>query len=90
MIDQETINLIAELRVWAKYGKLLSGVIHNLNTPLMGISGRVELLQFKMPDLKGLDQIASQLERINNSLGNLTFMIEKDCGEETTSIDLSE
>jgi len=78
MSDQTTYEQLAALRRWAKYGRLLSGVIHNLNTPLMGITGRVELIGFKMPDLKGLDQITKQLQRINEILVPLASLIDKD------------
>ena len=46
-----TDNKLYELEKWAKYGKLMSGLIHNLNTPLMGLSGRIELLEMKYPDM---------------------------------------
>ncbi len=62
----------------SKYGKLIGGLIHNLNTPIMGISGRLELLQMKNPDLKGLDKIESQLSRINRILKNVTYVIDVD------------
>ncbi len=79
-----------DLRKWAKYGKLLSGVIHNLNTPLMGITGRVELISFKMPDLKGLEQITRQLDAINDILSALAFMVDKDTNVESMVMDLNE
>ncbi len=82
--------LVEDLRKWAKYGKLLSGVIHNLNTPLMGITGRVELISFRMPDLKGLEQITRQLDAINDILSALAFMVDKDTNVEPLVMDLNE
>ncbi len=61
-----------------KYGKSVSGFIHNLNTPLMGIQGRVELMKFKNPELKGLDQILKQTEKINEIISSMAWMIELD------------
>ena len=90
MNDQTDIAYLEELRRWAKYGRLMSGIIHNLNTPLMGITGRVELIGFKMPDLKGLDQIAKQLQRINDILVPLAFLVDKDMNIERALTDIKD
>ena len=74
---------------WVKYGKLLSGLIHNLNTPLMGISGRVELLQIKMGEDKSLIQITTQVERINSMLTSAGYMVDKDNYNKVAEIDLA-
>jgi len=74
---------------WVKYGKLLSGLIHNLNTPLMGISGRVELLQIKMGEDKSLIQINSQVERITAMLTATGYFVDKDQYDKPTEIDLA-
>jgi len=90
MSDQTEIDQMIELRRWAKYGRLMSGIIHNLNTPLMGITGRVELIGFKMPDLKGLEQITKQLQRINDILVPLAFLVDKDLNVERTLCDIND
>jgi hypothetical protein len=73
---------------WVKYGKLLSGLIHNLNTPLMGVSGRVEILQIKLGEDKGLVQIANQVERINDMLSAVAYLVDKDQYNKVTDIDI--
>jgi signal transduction histidine kinase len=73
---------------WVKYGKLLSGLIHNLNTPLMGVSGRVEILQIKLGEDKGLVQIANQVERINEMLSAVAYLVDKDQYDKVTDIDI--
>jgi signal transduction histidine kinase len=78
------------LRAWAKYGRLLPGLIHNLNTPLMGINGRVELIQFKTPELKGLDQIVNQLNRINETLSAISFLLDKDANHDVMLVDIND
>lgn len=90
MSERKDIEQLVELRRWAKYGRLLSGVIHNLNTPLMGITGRVELIGFKQPDLKGLDQINRQLQRISGILTPLAYLVDKDLNVEKSICDLGE
>ncbi len=73
---------------WIKYGKLLSGLIHNLNTPLMGLSGRVELLQMKFDDEKSFKQINTQLDRINNMLTAVAYLLDKEHTEKESVFDL--
>ena len=72
---------------YIKYGKLLSGLIHNLNTPLMGLSGRLELLQMKFEDEKSFNQINTQLDRINGMLSTAAYLIDKDQTEQDLEFD---
>ncbi|MFA5499206.1 MAG: hypothetical protein WC327_06655 [Candidatus Cloacimonadia bacterium] len=72
----------------SKYFELLPGFIHNINTPLMSISGRMELVQFKHPEIKGITQMLEQVERLNMMVDNLKTMIEMDRDEEAKSINL--
>ncbi len=87
MIDEKELM---DLKKWAKYGKLFSGIIHNLNSPIMGVSGRLELIAFRQPDLKGLDKITSQIEKINEILSSIAFLVEKDMNNDERDLDLKE
>ena len=71
-----------------KYGKTLSGLIHNLNTPLMGISGRVELMQMKLGDDKNVVQISTQLDRLNSMLTAVAYLLDKEISNKETKFDL--
>ncbi|MBW6516615.1 MAG: hypothetical protein K0B81_08410 [Candidatus Cloacimonetes bacterium] len=86
---KEEMNELIKYREFSKYLNLIPGFIHNLNTPLMSISGRVELIKFKIPDLQGIDQIMQQLEKINNTINVVKYMIEKDKLESKQKIDLT-
>lgn len=86
-IDSEKL---VQYREHVKYMTLLPGFIHNINTPLMNISGRIELIGFKNPEVGGLDQIMQQLEKINVMIENLRYMIETEKTEGNTKVDLSE
>jgi signal transduction histidine kinase len=79
---------LMELKKWAKYGKLFSGIIHNLNSPIMGVSGRLELIAFRQPDLKGLDKITTQLNKINEILSSIAFLVEKDMNNNIREMDI--
>ncbi len=87
MIDEKELM---DLKKWAKYGKLFSGIIHNLNSPIMGVSGRLELIAFRQPDLKGLDKITAQLDKINEILSSIAFLVEKDMNNDIRDLDIKE
>ena len=75
-------------RKYIKYGKLLSGLIHNLNTPLMGLSGRLELLQMKFEDEKSFTQINTQLDKITTMLSTAAYLLDKDQTDRKLDFDL--
>jgi signal transduction histidine kinase len=75
---REGMDKLLRYRLLAKYTAILPGFIHNMNTPLMSISGRIELIKFKHPDIQGVDQILSQLEKINDMISDLNSMLSKD------------
>ena len=74
---------------WSKYGKLLPGLIHNLNSPLMGISGRIELLQMQIGENKSITQVNTQLEKINQMLTAAAYLLDKDQHNKETDIELN-
>ncbi len=84
------MNEYLELKKWAKYGHVMAGFIHNLNTPLMGISGRVEIMEIKYPDVKGLDLLTKHVDTITKMLQNTAFFTDKDCNNKDYDTDLSE
>ena len=81
---------LEELHKLSKYGKHISGFFHNLNTPLMGISGRLELLSFTQPDLKGLSQMTDQLDRIESIMNNFTKIYENDKNESESAFNIND
>jgi signal transduction histidine kinase len=75
---------------YIKYGKLLAGFIHNINSPLMGISGRFELLELKYPDEKSLPHINTQIEKVDQMLTNLAYLLNIEQSDNNTEIDLND
>jgi hypothetical protein len=74
---------------WIKYGKLLAGLIHNLNTPLMGVSGRAELLQMKLGEDKSIANIISQVERLSSMLTAAGYLVDKDLFNKVIESDIN-
>lgn len=85
-----TQDELFELRKWAKYGQLMAGFIHNLNTPLMGVSGRIELMEIKYPDVKGIDLINKHVDTINTMLQCTAYFTDKDTNQKEYDINLQE
>ena len=46
-------------KVLAHMGSLLGGVVHNLNTPLMWVMGRAQLLQSRNERIETLKDVAA-------------------------------
>ncbi|MCE5333774.1 MAG: response regulator [Desulfobacteraceae bacterium] len=55
---------VAELESLAFAGRLMAGILHNLNNPLHYISGETQLLQMIYPEIKNLDKIDKQVCRM--------------------------
>lgn len=83
------VNL-EQLHRLSKFARHLSGFFHNMNTPLMGISGRLELLSFTQPDLKGLAQMTTQVEALEAIMNNYSKILANDKKDEKSNIDLAE
>ncbi len=87
---KENVKALIRYRELSKYVDLIPGLIHNLNTPLMSISGRMELIKFKNPDFQGVDQVLEQLNKISGMFNVLNTMIKKDKIMINEKIDVSD
>ncbi|RKY54196.1 MAG: hypothetical protein DRP89_05220, partial [Candidatus Neomarinimicrobiota bacterium] len=75
------VELLREKRL-SSIGHLASGIAHNINNPLTVILGRAQLLKMKMPDIKELDTIISQSNKIKAIVDNMNI---KSCQEKDTT-----
>ena len=58
-------------RCLAAVGRLVNGIVHNLNGPLTVIVGRAELLQMRHPEIKGLDGLVAQANAMREMIGTM-------------------
>lgn len=70
----EQMARISELEPFIQSGRLLAGVLHDLNNPLMYIMGQAELLQILHPEVENINAIKQQAQRMKNIL---TTIIQK-------------
>ena len=83
------LELLNEQRL-AAIGLLVSGVAHNINTPLTGIYGAAQLIKMKHPDVEDIDGVISQVERINSIIRNLMWKSRQEQDQSFQELDLNQ
>lgn len=86
---QIEMELLSEQRL-ASIGLLASGMAHNINTPLMGIYGRAELMKVKYPDDAEIHDILVHVERLHQIIGNMMWKSRQDQDKSAQQLDLSQ
>jgi signal transduction histidine kinase len=61
---QDQIAKFSEMEPFIQTGKLLAGILHDLNNPLMNIMGQAEFLQIIHPELENVSIIQKQAKRM--------------------------
>ncbi len=61
---QEQIVRFSEVEPLIQTGRLLAGILHDLNNPLMSIMGQAEFLRILHPDLENVSVIQRQAQRM--------------------------
>jgi len=62
----------------AKYGLYFPGFLHNLNNPLTSLSGSLQILQYKHPEIEKLAELNDLLESITGQLTELAVINGQD------------
>ncbi len=70
-------------------GRAFPGLIHNINGPLGTLTGRVELLQYKYPDIAELEEVLRVGFRLQNILENVSFKVINEKSSELGKINLN-
>ena len=61
-------RVILDNYLMPRFGLLAGGISHNLKSPLSGIMGYAQILYMKNPDMKGLQVIDEQSQKLNEYL----------------------
>lgn len=76
---KELIKLCKLLSPAISIGRLTSGITHNLNSPLTGLMGQLELMKIKNPELSGdLDTVMMLTKKIRDIILSLSTKYENE------------
>ncbi len=70
-------------------GKMLPGLIHNINGPLGTLTGRVELLGYKYSEIEGLDEVLKMGFKIQSIIENLSFKVVNELYQQPIEVNLN-
>jgi PAS domain S-box-containing protein len=87
--ERMELELLNEQRL-AAIGLLVSGVAHNINTPLTGIYGAAQLIKMKHPDVEDIDGVITQVDRINGIIRNLMWKSRQEQDQSFQELDLNQ
>ena len=74
---------------WLYQARYLPGLIHNINGPLGTVMGRIELMQYKHPELRELDELVRVGYRLQAILDNVSFKISQEKSDRPTEVNFN-
>ncbi|RMG61259.1 MAG: hypothetical protein D6715_13990, partial [Calditrichaeota bacterium] len=87
--ESTQISLPANEKRWIHQARYLPGLIHNINGPLGTVMGRIELMQYKHPELNELDELIRVGYRLQAILDNVSFKITQEKYDRPTEINFN-
>lgn len=90
-LSPEVIQLQTLLAPFISIGRQGTGITHNLNSPLTGLMGHLELMKLKNPELTNdLDIIMGLAKKLRDSIANLQLKFEVETIRETRALNVNE
>lgn len=83
-------DLLIHEKKFSEIGRLTSGILHNLNTPISIIQGNAELLRLRYSDLQEINMIIRQVERINELIQEIGTKSKNSLDEKPIVFSLNE
>ncbi|MBM3326471.1 MAG: PAS domain S-box protein [Calditrichaeota bacterium] len=83
-------NLLADERKLADIGMLAAGIAHNISSPLMVISGYAQMLNSRFPNVKEIDTILTQIDKIEQITRNMMIKSRSEQDKNVRVIDINE
>lgn len=71
-------------------GRLLAGILHNLNNPLTYIMGQAELLKILHPEVENIDVIQQQATRMKKIMSTITKKMKESQNRESAWLQLND
>ncbi|TKJ39740.1 hypothetical protein CEE37_10710 [candidate division LCP-89 bacterium B3_LCP] len=89
-ITPEIIKLYSLLAPYVSTGRQINGITHNLNSPLTGLMGSVELMAMKYPEFSSdLDVILELSKTLRDSIAALQNKYEIETNHTRTAININ-
>ena len=88
-VDILESDRVAE-RALSEVGRLVHGIMHNLNGPLTTVMGRAELLRMRYPEVKGLDEIILRAQTMCELIEGMIRreLLGREMGNELLTVEL--
>lgn len=83
-------RVILDTYMKPRFGLSATGLAHNINSPLGGVMGYAQLTAMKHPDIKGLEMISDQAQKVAGLLHLVAEKGHADNNRAVSDIDLAE
>ncbi|MBC8276958.1 MAG: response regulator [FCB group bacterium] len=81
-------RVVLDTYVKPRFGLAAAGIAHNINSPLGGVMGYAQLTEMKHPNVKGLDMISDQAQKVAGLLHRVGEKGHADNNRRVSDIDL--
>jgi hypothetical protein len=88
-IDEKKIPIDPEDKTRIYFSELFPGLLHNFNGPFGSMTGRIELLKRKYPQVQEIDEILAMGNRIKSSVENVSYKMSHERYPSESEIDLN-
>jgi two-component system, NtrC family, sensor kinase len=87
---REQLSRFSEVEPLIHTGRLLAGILHNLNNPLTYIMGQAELLKILHPEVDNIDVISQQAARMKRIMSTITKKMKESQTRESSWLQFNE
>jgi len=87
---KEQLSRFSEVEPLIHTGRLVAGILHNLNNPLTYIMGQAELLKIIHPEVENIDVIQQQATRMKRIMSTVTKKMRDSQNRQSTWLQLNE
>jgi len=87
---KDQLSKFSEMEPLIQTGRLVAGILHNLNNPLTYIMGQAELLRVIHPEVENIDVIQQQATRMKRIMSTVTKKMRDSQNRQTSWLQLND
>lgn len=87
---KEQLSRFAEVEPLIHTGRLVAGILHNLNNPLTYIMGQAQLLRILHPEVENIDVIQQQATRMKRIMSTVTKKMQDSQNRQSSWLQLTD